>query len=196
MSPIRVRSPSVNETNYVSPNWSPAKNDIMGSDAKTAYMSPSATSANNTSAPKMEKKARRLPTYMTTPDSPVRELVYGISETVLKNLEEFEHVKDQMRSVESEEFYRYYLDADIDSICGVSENIVIGSKKQLLGIHKLMMEFAVLICTKVDKLFADADVSLREMPVHRWEWASYAKDTAEAIVEELTVEMQHVDALE
>jgi hypothetical protein len=142
--------------------------------------------------PKLTKKSRILPSYMNVNESSVRQLVFGLSPTVELRIEELISVKDQIYSVESNEFYRFYLDAEIDSISNMSSDIVITSKEQLLDIYKIMRKFADILSQKLSDLFADDRDSFLDMPVHRDEWAEYATCVVKDLILALDVEMERV----
>jgi hypothetical protein len=192
-SPIRMRSPSEIESRFVDPKWSPAKIPYKKRDAATAFDSPPAV-CEPTTLPALQKKARRLPIYMTEDCSSVRKLVYDISDAVVGKVDELCLVKEQIYGVEVDEFYRFYLDGEIDSISCVYDNIVITSTTQLLDIYKIMREFVSRLCEKVEKLFTDARGSLYDMPVHRTEWAEYAQDEAKNLMLAINEDMQKLES--
>jgi hypothetical protein len=192
-SPIRMRSPSEIESRFVDPEWSPAKLPYKKRDAATAFDSPLAV-CEPTTLPALQKKARRLPIYMTEDCSSVRKLVYDISDAVVGKVDELCLVKEQIYGVEVDEFYRFYLDGEIDSISCAYDNIVITSTTQLLDIYKIMREFVSRLCEKVEKLFTDARGSLYDMPVHRTEWAEYAQDEAKNLMLAINEDMQKLES--
>ena len=192
-SPIRMRSPSEIESRFVDPEWSPAKLPYKKRDAATAFDSPPAV-CEPTTLPALQKKARRLPIYMTQDCSSVRKLAYDISDAVVGKVDELCLVKEQIYGVEVDEFYRFYLDGEIDSILCVYDNIVITSTTQLLDIYKIMREFTSRLCEKVEKLFTDARGSLYDMPVHRTEWAEYAQDEAKNLMLAINEDMQKLES--
>ena len=195
MSPITMmRSPTEIPSRFVDPTWSPAKTAYNKPDV--AFTSPPACIPSAAVVPKLDKKSRKLPSYMDVSDSSVRELVYGVSKTVEVHIDEFFDVKEQIYSVESNEFYRFYLDSDIDSIGSVSDNIVITSKKQLHDIYKITKVFAELLCKKVEKLIEDARASLYDMPVHRNEWVDFAKDVATMLISAIDAEMETLEMVD
>jgi hypothetical protein len=127
-----------------------------------------------------------------TQPSTAEQLIFGISQSVLNHIEELLCVKEQIHGVESGELYRCYLDSEIDSISGASEDTVLVSKEQFVDIHILMREFARGIYDKGKKLIEDSNNDLGEMPVHRYEWALYAMDEANALVEVLDKELTNL----
>jgi hypothetical protein len=192
-SPIYARSPSEIESRFVDPTWSPAKTPYKKSDDKDSFKSPPDVMCQHSLVPKLTKKSRILPSYMNVVnESSVRQLVFGLSPTVELRIEEMISVKDQIYSVESNEFYRFYLDAEIDSISNMSSDIVITSKEQLLDIYKIMRKFADILSQKLSDLFADDRDRFLDMPVHRDEWAEYATCVVKDLILALDVEMERV----